>query len=69
MIAIKKSLPVATLPEFLAYAKARPGKLNFTVAGTQNLSHLAPVLLFARARRRSGDGAGAQQSRRPSPIS
>jgi len=49
MIAIKKSLPVATLPEFLAYAKARPGKLNFTVAGTQNLSHLAPVLLFARA--------------------
>ena len=49
MIAIKRSLPVTTLPEFIAYAKANPGKLNFAVAGTQNISHLAPVLLFARA--------------------
>ena len=49
MIAIKRSLPVATLAEFIAYAKANPGKLNFTVAGTHNISHLAPVLLFARA--------------------
>ncbi len=49
MIAIKRELPVKTLPEFVAYAKAHPGKLNFTVAGTQNISHLAPVLLFARA--------------------
>jgi tripartite-type tricarboxylate transporter receptor subunit TctC len=48
MIAIKRSLPVTTLPEFIAYAKANPSKLNFTVAGTQNISHLAPVLLFAR---------------------
>jgi tripartite-type tricarboxylate transporter receptor subunit TctC len=49
MIAIKRELPAKTLPEFLAYAKANPGKLNFAVAGTQNISHLAPVLLFARA--------------------
>lgn len=49
MIAIKRELPVKTLPEFIAYAKANPGKLNFTVAGTQNISHLAPVLLFSRA--------------------
>ncbi len=49
VIAIKRSLPVSTLAEFLAYAKSNPGKLNFTVAGTQNISHLAPVLLFARA--------------------
>ena len=49
MMAIKRSLPVTTLPEFIAYAKANPGKLNYTVAGTQNISHLAPVLLFARA--------------------
>ena len=48
MIAIKRDLPAKTLPEFLAYAKAHPGKLNFAVAGTQNISHLAPVLLFAR---------------------
>ena len=49
MIAIKRSLPAKTLPEFLAYAKANPGKLNFSVAGTQNISQLAPALLFARA--------------------
>ena len=49
MIGIKRELPVKTLPEFIAYAKANPGKLNFAVAGTQNISHLAPVLLFARA--------------------
>ncbi len=48
MMAIKRSLPVTTLPEFIAHAKANPGKL-YTVAGTQNISHLAPALLFARA--------------------
>jgi tripartite-type tricarboxylate transporter receptor subunit TctC len=48
-LAIKRALPATTLPEFIAYARANPGKLNFTVAGTQNISHLAPVLLFARA--------------------
>lgn len=49
MIGIKRELPVKSLPELIAYAKANPGKLNFSVAGTQNISHLAPVLLFARA--------------------
>lgn len=49
MIAIKRELPVKNLAELIAYAKAHPGKLNFTVAGTQNISHLAPVLLFAQA--------------------
>jgi tripartite-type tricarboxylate transporter receptor subunit TctC len=49
VLAIKRDLPVKTLPELLAYAKANPNKLNFAVAGTQNISHLAPVLLFARA--------------------
>ena len=49
MIAIRRSLPVKTLPEFLAHAKANPGKLNFVIAGANNIAHLAPVLLFARA--------------------
>jgi tripartite-type tricarboxylate transporter receptor subunit TctC len=49
VIAIKRELPARTLPEFLAYARAHPGTLNFAVAGTQNISYLAPVLLFARA--------------------
>ena len=49
MIAIKRSLPATNLSEFLAYARANPGKLSFVVAGTGNISHLAPVLLFAKA--------------------
>jgi tripartite-type tricarboxylate transporter receptor subunit TctC len=49
VMAIKRSLPVTNLSEFLAYAKANPGKLNFTVAGTQNLSHFSPVRLFKAA--------------------
>jgi tripartite-type tricarboxylate transporter receptor subunit TctC len=49
VIAVKRSLPANNLGEFLAYAKANPGKLNFAAAGTNNLSHLAPLLLFKRA--------------------
>ena len=46
VMAIRRSLPATNLPEFLAYAKANPGKLNFSTAGTQNLSHFSPVRLF-----------------------
>jgi tripartite-type tricarboxylate transporter receptor subunit TctC len=46
VMAIKRSLPATNLPEFLAYARANPGKLNFSTAGTQNLSHFSPVRLF-----------------------
>jgi tripartite-type tricarboxylate transporter receptor subunit TctC len=47
--AVKRSLPIKNLAEFLAYAKANPGKLNFAIAGANNISHLGPVLLFKRA--------------------
>jgi tripartite-type tricarboxylate transporter receptor subunit TctC len=41
-------LPVRTLPEFIAYAKANPGKLNYGgVAGT--VVHLATEMLCQRA--------------------
>ena len=49
MIAIRRSLPVKTLGEFIAHAKANPGKLNYVIAGANNIAHLGPVLLFARA--------------------
>jgi tripartite-type tricarboxylate transporter receptor subunit TctC len=49
MIAIRRDLPATNLAEFLAYAKANPGKLNYVAAGTQNISHLGPALMFARA--------------------
>jgi tripartite-type tricarboxylate transporter receptor subunit TctC len=49
VLAIKRDLPATTLAEFIAFAKANPGKLNFVTAGTQNISQLAPALLLARA--------------------
>jgi tripartite-type tricarboxylate transporter receptor subunit TctC len=49
ILAVNRKIPVTTLPELIAYAKANPGKLNYTSAGTQNISHLAPVLLFTQA--------------------
>lgn len=48
-VAIKRSLPVTTLPEFFAYAKAHKGQLNFAAAGTNNLSHLTPLVMFKKA--------------------
>jgi tripartite-type tricarboxylate transporter receptor subunit TctC len=49
VIAVNRRLPANNLAEFLAYAKANPRKLNFAAAGTNNISHLAPLLLFKRA--------------------
>jgi tripartite-type tricarboxylate transporter receptor subunit TctC len=50
VLAVKRSLPVSNLTEFLDYARSHPGKLNFVVAGVNNISHLGPVLLFKRAK-------------------
>src|SRR5262249_29406378 len=49
VVAVRRDLPVTNLAEFLAYAKANPGKLNFAIAGVNNISHLAPLLMFKRA--------------------
>ena len=39
--------PAHSLPEWIAYAKARPGELNYASLGTGSSGHLATVL-FAR---------------------
>jgi tripartite-type tricarboxylate transporter receptor subunit TctC len=46
VMAIRSSLPATNLAELIAYAKANPGKLNFSVPGTQNLAHFSAVRLF-----------------------
>ncbi len=39
------SIPVKTLAELIAYAKARPGQLNFASTGSGTSAHLCGVLL------------------------
>ena len=34
-------VPAKTVPEFIAYAKANPGRINLASSGTGNLTHLA----------------------------
>jgi tripartite-type tricarboxylate transporter receptor subunit TctC len=41
---VNTKVPVKTLPEFVAYAKARPGQVNFGSAGNGGISHLVPEM-------------------------
>jgi tripartite-type tricarboxylate transporter receptor subunit TctC len=44
VMVVHPSLPAATVPEFIAYAKTSPGKINYGSAGTGAASHVTGEL-------------------------
>jgi tripartite-type tricarboxylate transporter receptor subunit TctC len=49
LLTVGPQLGVATLPEFIALAKKRPGKLSYAATGRGTMTHLTGELLNARA--------------------
>jgi tripartite-type tricarboxylate transporter receptor subunit TctC len=46
---VHPSVPAKTVPEFITYAKANPGKIDFASAGIGSVSHLSSELFKAMA--------------------
>lgn len=49
VLVVNNNLPVRTLSELIAYAKARPGKLSYASSGAGGMQHHAGELLKLRA--------------------
>ena len=49
VLAVSNKLPVKTLPEFVSYAKANPGRLNMGSAGVGSINHLLGEMFSAGA--------------------
>ena len=45
IIVVRNDLPVKTLPDLIAYAKANPGKLNYASSGNGSLQHVTGAML------------------------
>ncbi len=48
VLAVHPSLPVKSVKEFIAYAKARPGQLNYSSAGSGSQPHLTAEMFKAQ---------------------
>jgi tripartite-type tricarboxylate transporter receptor subunit TctC len=48
LVCVNNNLPVRTIQELIAYAKARPGALNFGSAGAGGANHMLGVLFMQR---------------------
>jgi len=49
ILTVHPDFPARTIQEFIAYARANPGKLNFAHAGAGNVTHLTGEMLRAAA--------------------
>jgi len=49
VIVVREGLPVKTLPELIAYAKANPGKLTYASSGNGSLQHVTGAMLEQQA--------------------
>jgi tripartite-type tricarboxylate transporter receptor subunit TctC len=49
IVAVSSRLPVSSVPELVAYAKANPGKVNYGSSGPGGISHLAAELFRSAA--------------------
>jgi tripartite-type tricarboxylate transporter receptor subunit TctC len=44
VMVVNPSVPAKTVPEFIAYAKANPGKINMATAGSGSITHMSGEL-------------------------
>ena len=49
VLVVHPSFPAKTIPEFIAYTKANPNKVNFASAGIGSVAHMAGELFMAMA--------------------
>ena len=68
ILVVHPKVPVATFAEFIAYAKANPGKLNYGTPGLGSSSHLTGEMLKLASRHPDDARALRAGSRRRSPI-
>ena len=67
IVIVKKDLPVKTMAELVAYAKAHPGKLNYGSSGAGGLTHYSVELFQTRTgtHRRAHSRSRAARNRPP----